>query len=219
MPKIAAARSATKIGAGLLASALVFAPMSEAHADGVAFWGYWQAKGGTWAFASTGPAQAHPKDGAVEGWRFAKSSGNTGTPPRDKPDFAAICGPGSGTPAGKKRVAVVIDYGEAGDAPKGQVPRASKRYCATVPENATGSDVLAAAGSPQADKSGLICAIDSFGTCGIPIAPSPTATAASKTTAAKKKDSGTPVGLYAGIGLIVVVAAGGGLVAVRRSRR
>ncbi|MFL6051383.1 MAG: SCO2322 family protein [Actinoallomurus sp.] len=205
-----------KIASGLLASALAFAPMSEARADAVAFWGYWQAKGGTWAFATTGPAQAHPKDGAVEGWRFAKSSGNTGTPPRDKPDFAAICGPATGTPSGKKRVAVVIDYGDPADAPKGQVPPVAKRYCATVPESATGSDVLVAAGRPQADKSGLICAIDSFGPCGAPVASSPSA---APKTVAKKKGSGTPVGLYAGIGLVVVIAAGGGVVALRRSRR
>ncbi|MEV5706884.1 SCO2322 family protein [Actinoallomurus sp. NPDC052274] len=206
-----------KIAAGVLAAALPFALMPEAHADPVAFWGYWQAKGDTWAFASTGPAQAHPKDGAVEGWRFARSNGNTGTPPRAKPDFAAICGSTAGAPAGEKRVAVVIDYGEAADAPKSQVPPAAKQHCATVPQSATGSDILAAAGRPQTDKSGLICAIDSFGPCGAPVAASPSATA--RTTAEKKKDSGTPVGLYTGIGLIVLVAAGGGLVAVRRSRR
>jgi hypothetical protein len=205
-----------KIAAGLLASALVFAPLSEARADAVAFWGYWQAKGDTWAFATTGPAQAHPKDGAVEGWRFAKSSGNTGTPPRRNPNFAAVCGTATATPAGKKRVAVVIDYGVPADAPKGQVPFTTQEHCVTVPEAATGSDVLAAAGRPQADKSGLICAIDSFGPCGGPVHW--VASGAPK-TAAKKKDSGTPVGLYAGIGLVVIIAAGGGLVAVRRSRR
>jgi hypothetical protein len=205
-----------KITAGLLASALMFASVPQAHADAVAFWGYWQAEKGTWAFATTGPAQAHPEDGAVEGWRFARSSGNTGTPPRDKPDFAAICGAAGAAPAGRKHVAVVIDYGDPADAPKGQVPPAAKRYCATVPQNATGSDVLAAAGRPQADKSGLICAIDAFGPCGAPVASSPSGTA--KPTA-EKKDSGTPVGLYAGVVLVVLVAAGGGVVALRRSRR
>ncbi|MEV0398872.1 SCO2322 family protein [Actinoallomurus sp. NPDC050550] len=213
-----------KIAAGLLVSALMFAPMPAARADAVAFWGYWQAKGDKWAFATTGPAQAHPKDGAVEGWRFAKSSGNTGTPPRDKPDFAAICGPGS-APAGKKRVAIVVDFGEPTDAPKDQHPQATVRSCATVPENATGTDVLLAAGQRTlADKSGLICAIDAFGPCGAP-SGQPTGGAtfvATAPPAAGKKDkggSGTPVGLYAGIGLIVIVAAGGGAVAWRRSRR
>ncbi|GAB3982780.1 hypothetical protein GCM10029978_087450 [Actinoallomurus acanthiterrae] len=208
-----------KIAAGLLASALMFAPMPAARADAVAFWGYWQAKGDKWAFATTGPAQAHPKDGAVEGWRFAKSSGNTGTPPRDKPDFAAICSPAS-APAGKKRVAVVVDFGDAADAPKDQHPQAAVRNCATVPEAATGTDVLTAAGlRTQADKSGLICAIDAFGPCGSPARITLHATAS---PAAGKKDkggSGTPVGLYAGVGLVVIVAAGGGAVAWRRSRR
>lgn len=218
MPKFAAA-----LLAGVpLAGALMFAHTPEARADGVAFWGYWQAKDGTWAFATTGPAQAHPKDGAVEGWRFAKSSGNAGTPPRDKPDFSSICGSAGGGPAaGKKRVAVVIDYGDAADAPKGQVPPAAKRYCATVPEQATGADVLAAAAPVRSDKSGLICAIDAFGTCGSPsrtgsalVAPSATAA-----PAAGKKGSGAPVGLYVGIGLVVLIAAGGGVAVRRRARR
>ncbi|GAA4625613.1 hypothetical protein GCM10023196_030480 [Actinoallomurus vinaceus] len=211
MPKVAAA--------GLLASALMFAPMPAAHADALAFWGYWQAKGDKWAFAATGPAQAHPKDGAVEGWRFAKSSGNTGTPPRDKPDFAAICGPGS-APAGKKRVAVVADFGEPADAPKDQHPQTAVRACATVPETATGTDVLAAAGlRAQTDKSGLICAIDAFGPCGTPGRITLNATASPAAGKKGKGGSGTPVGLYTGIGLVVLVAAGGGAVAWRRSRR
>ncbi|WP_433184522.1 SCO2322 family protein [Actinoallomurus sp. CA-150999] len=208
-----------KIAAGLLVSALSFALMPAARADGVAFWGYWQAKGDKWAFATTGPAQARPKDGAVEGWRFAKSSGNTGTPPRDKPDFAAICGPGS-APAGKKRVAVVVDFGEPADAPKDQHPQATTRTCATVADNATGTDVLATAGLlTQADKSGLICAINAFGPCGRAESVTLHATAS---PAAGKKDkggSGAPVGLYVGVGLVVIVAAGGGIVALRRSRR
>ncbi|MCO6005661.1 SCO2322 family protein [Actinoallomurus purpureus] len=208
-----------KIAAGLLVSALLLAPMPEAHADAVAFWGYWQAKGDTWAFATTGPAQAHPKDGAVEGWRFAKSSGTTGTPPRDKPDFAAICGSAS-APAGKKRVALVVDYGDAADAPKDQRPPSAGRSCAIVPESATGTDVLATAGvKVQTDKSGLICAIDAFGPCGAPGRITLTATASPAAAGKKDKDSGTPVGLYAGIGLVVLIAAGGGVLALRRSRR
>ena len=67
-------------------------PAAPASADSPAFWGYWHAGGSAgakWAFAQTGPATAHPKDGSVEGWRFAKSKGDTGTPPRDSPAAAA----------------------------------------------------------------------------------------------------------------------------------
>jgi hypothetical protein len=203
---------------GLLATAaLTLAFATPASADTTAYWGYWQANGSPWAFAKTGPASAHPKDGAVEGWRFARSSGNAGTPPRDKPDFAKICGP-TAAKAGSKRVAVVVDYGDQADAPQGQKPAAAKASCAVVPQNATGADILAAVARPQADKSGLICAIDAFGPCGRAVAP-PAALPSAAAPAAKKKSSGSTA-LSIGIGLVLVLAAAGSLVAVqRRSRR
>jgi hypothetical protein len=202
---------------GLVAS-LVISSAAPASADATAFWGYWQADGSKWAFAQTGPATAHPKDGAVEGWRFAKSSGNTGTPPRGEPDFAKVCG---STPAkaGSERVAVVIDYGDAADAPAGATPPAAKASCAVVPEHSTGSVILAKVAGMRADKSGLICAIDAFGPCGGAAAPSSSASSASsasaKAPAAKKKGAGSTA-LSIGIGLILILAAGGSMMAVRR---
>ena len=109
----------------LLIGGLVLPFATPASADATAFWGYWQANGSKWAFAQTGPASTHPRDGAVEGWRFAKSSGDSGTPPRTRPDFAKVCGSTSAK-AGSKRVAVVIDYGDPADAPSGTRPPAGK---------------------------------------------------------------------------------------------
>ncbi|MFB9835305.1 SCO2322 family protein [Actinoallomurus acaciae] len=193
---------------------LVGALAAPASAGTTAFWGYWQADGSKWAFAQTGPASTHPKDGAVEGWRFARSSGESGTPPRGAADFGEICG---STPkqAGAKRVAVVIDYGESADAPAGATPPAAKTSCASVPKNATGSDVLTKVARPQADKSGLICAIDAFGTCAA-AAPSssPSTTAA---PAGKKSAGSTAVSVI--IGALLVLAAGGSMMAVRRRAR
>ncbi len=207
------------LAAGLLAAALASAHPAAARADGLAFWGYWHAQGGKWTFAATGPAQAHPANGAVEGWRFAKAAGNTGVPPRDRPAFGEICGSGA-APAGRKRVAVVIDYGDPADAPKGQRPPAAKRFCATVAQNATGSDVLAAAARPRADKSGLICAIDGFGTCGSAAgAPAATPAGSPAASAAKKRSGGGSAGLGAGVAIVVVVAAAGALIAARRRSR
>jgi hypothetical protein len=191
---------------------LVLAIAAPASADATAFWGYWQADGSKWVFAQTGPASAHPKDGAVEGWRFAKSSGDSGTPPRDKADFAGICASTPAT-AGAKRVAVVIDYGDAADAPAGAVPPVPKTSCAVVPENATGSDVLAKIARPQADKSGLVCAIDAFGTCA---AAGPTSSASSSAAPAAGKKSAGSTAVSLGIGLLLVVAAAGSTMAVRR---
>jgi hypothetical protein len=195
-------------------AALVFgatlAFAAPASADAIpAFWGYWQASGSDWAFAKTGPASAHPKEGAVEGWRFARSSGDTGTPPRTAPAFAKICG-STDAQAGNKRVAVVIDYGDQADAPAGAAPPAAKTSCAVVPRSATGSDVLAKVATPNEDKSGLICAIDAFGPCAT---AAPAATPSSP--AAKKKDAGSTA-LTVGIGVVLVLAAGGSMMALRR---
>lgn len=199
--------------------ALMF-PAAPALADSPAFWGYWHA-GGTagakWAFAQTGPATAHPKDGSVEGWRFAKASGDTGTPPRAAPDFAKACGT---TPAkaGSVRVAVVIDYGDPADAPAGTRPPAGKVQCAVVPANSTGSAVLAKVSGVKTDKSGLICAIDAFGPCGGPGAAASPSVSASATAAPKKKSAGSKVATVA-IGLLLILAAGGSMMAVRRRAR
>jgi hypothetical protein len=199
-------------GLTTLVVGLVLALAAPASADATAFWGYWQADGSGWAFAKTGPATAHPKDGAVEGWRFAKAAGDTGAPPRGKPEFAKVCGAGA-APAGDKRVAVVIDYGDAAEAPSGATPPAARTACATVPQNATGSDVLAKVARPQADKSGLICAIDAFGPCA---KAAPAATPSSSATPAPKKRSAGSTALTIGIGLLLVLAAGGSMMAVRR---
>lgn len=202
-----------------LVSGLLLAFAAPASAAPTAFWGYWQANGSKWAFAQTGPASTHPKDGAVEGWRFAKASGDTGTPPRGEPDFAAVCG-ATAAKAGSKRVAVVIDYGDQADAPAGSRPPAAKSACAVVPPGATGSDVLAKVAGVRADKSGLICAIDAFGTCGTPAAAAaPSGTASpSKAPASGKKSAGSTAATVV-IGIILVLAAGGSMMAVRRRAR
>lgn len=208
----------SKFRSGLLAAVMfgqillapVLAGPARAAAD-PAFWGYFHASGSGWTFAQTGPADAHPKDGDTEGWRFARSSGNTGTPPTDKPDFADVCR-GTAAKPGGKRIAVVIDDGSAADAPSGQRPAPIKASCTVVASGATGADVLAAVAKPRTDKSGLVCAIDGFGPCGVASAPSPSA----RPGAAKKKNGGS--GVYVGVGLVVLLAAAGALVAARRRR-
>ena len=47
-----------------------------------AYWSYWQAaEGGSWGYASTGPADARPEPGGFEGWSFSKDRGPDDTPP------------------------------------------------------------------------------------------------------------------------------------------
>ncbi len=198
----------------LLAASFTLASASPAAAtDYPAFWGYWQATGSHWAFALHGAAQTHPKDGSVEGWRFAKTVGKTTPAPTGEPDFAKICG-STAAQSGSKRVAVVVDDGQAADAPKGQSPAAPKSTCAVVPDKATGADVLAFAAKAQTDKSGLICAIDAYGPCAAAPAPS----ASSSAAPAKKKSAGSKLATF-GVGLVLVLAAAGSFIAVQRRSR
>jgi hypothetical protein len=132
-----------------------------AHAQSFRYWGYYQWDGTAWAFAQTGPADTVPANGAIEGWRFAVTGEESARFPRVTPDFATICPPAS-VPAGSKQVAVVLDYGTAEDAPAGETPPAARGACATVPEDATGADVMAAVSELRLGDGGFICGFDGY---------------------------------------------------------
>ena len=123
------------------------------------YWNYFHATGPGWKFATTGPDDFTPADGTVEGWRYGISNGDTGREPRASADFEAIC---ATTPAepGKKRVAVVIDYGTTDEAPGGQTPPAPVGRCAVVPTSFSGSQVLDSVADVRVDKG--ICGIDGY---------------------------------------------------------
>jgi hypothetical protein len=163
--------------AALAASAaLVIAVLTAgpAYAEAYRYWGFYQWKDGAWVLANSGPASVTPEDGAVEGWRLAISSETTPPrPPRAAGDFDAIC---AGTPAepGRKRVAVVLDYGLAEEDKSGQALPEPRGACAVVDADASSAQVLAAVASVREEK-GLICAIDSVPATGcgdvVPEAP------------------------------------------------
>jgi len=221
-----------------LAGGVVAAP---AQAAAYRYWGYFHLVKGAWAFASTGPAQAVPADGAVEGWRFAVADESSIRTPRATLTFPALCA-GTAVKAGTKRVGLVIDYGRAVDAAGAAdaataKPPAPRATCVAVPMKATGSDVLVAAGATlRLDKS-LTCAIDGWPAagCGESVSPVPAAAAGKDTPitiaapapkpasaaekSAKTSDSGSnsPIGLALG-GLAVLAVAGLGFGAWRRSK-
>ena len=157
-----------KVGAATLALLIAAAPAAQAQAQTYRFWSYWTAEDGSWAYASSGPATHQPADGSVEGWRFTVSDGNSpGEQPRKAPSFDKVCA-GTAPKSGTKRVAVVIDYGTANDAPTGTDPQPARTACAQVQAEATALQVLAAVAKHQVDSSGLVCAIDGYppGACG-----------------------------------------------------
>lgn len=145
-------------------AALTMGLLTAAPAQGAnyQYWGYYQLADGAWTFAQKGPAETNPAEGSVEGWRWAITE-ESGTPPRNPrvtPAFADVCGTAAAE-TGKKRVAVVIDYGRDVDG-DGATPPKPVSKCATVPTAATGAEVLAAVAIVRNGDGGLVCGVDNY---------------------------------------------------------
>jgi hypothetical protein len=220
--------------AAVLAAFFAIPLAGSAHAqEAFRFWGYYTWQDNTWAFAQTGPDQTKPADGSVEGWRFAVSGAEASARgPRTAGDFATICGTAPTPPAGQKRVAVLIDYGVAAEAPQGETPPDPRGACATVPVAASGAEVLQEV-APVRVQNALVCGVDGYPRteCGVPYdgpLPDPTASEAPvqfqiagqetvpPTAAGSEPDDGFPVGIV--IAGILVIAVGGAALVVSRRR-
>jgi hypothetical protein len=138
--------------------------ISSSHAaTGYRYWGYFQAHGGatSWTAAMTGPS-VEVKDGDVEGWTFVFSNNDIpAVAPMMDPDFATLC---DGIPetAGKVRVGLVVDFGDANIAPEGETPMEFFSDCVVVPAGSVGLDVLKSVLDVRAGDSGLICGIAGY---------------------------------------------------------
>ncbi|MFD9906926.1 SCO2322 family protein [Streptomyces sp. NPDC059063] len=190
---------------------LIAAP---AHAADYRYWSFWQqGKDGAWVYATQGPSIARPDDGDVVGFRFAVSADSkSAKKPRGAADFDAIC---ADTPAkdGKKRVAVVVDFGTKGDAPGGATPPKPRTACARVDDGGSSADALAAVAEPlRYDNNALLCAISDYPKkgCGEQIA------AGDKGDGDDGGDGGPSVGLIAGVAAVAVLGAAGVWQARRR---
>ncbi|WP_153505810.1 SCO2322 family protein [Cumulibacter manganitolerans] len=233
---VAAAFALLLVGAGA-----VLTPRTAEAQDIYRYWAYFTVQDGAFVAAATGPAEAVPADGAVEGYRYAAPADFT-KPNRPRADlqkvtFDAVCG-GTKAAAGQKRVAVLIDYGVKQDAEPGRTPPQPQALCAAVPAQANGLQVLQAVEPKTRTESGsfgpLLCGIADYPTtgCASEVAPSGTPAdgdpvdfaTASDDTAASAKATGTDSGdgsnvpLLVGAAVVVVlVAAGGTYLARRRS--
>ncbi|MFF4499541.1 SCO2322 family protein [Streptomyces sp. NPDC001401] len=177
----------------------------QAQAAGYRYWSFWDYDNGRWTYATQGPATARPSDGDVQGFRFSVSEDSADSAkPRGQASFPVIC---SRTPAqdGKKRVALVIDFGTAADAPSGETPPTRRTVCARVSADGTTADALASVAKPlRYDTNALLCAIGGYPEkgCGEQVA------AGKKPTAAGKKGDGGPaVGLFVGAGAVALLGA------------
>lgn len=145
---------------------------------GYRYWGYFQAKplAAKWLEAQTGPSVVMA-DGAVEGWIFTFSGGSIkkAAPPKTLPNFKKLCGATKAIPE-KKRVGIVVDFGNAALAPKGEVTQTTIATCVVVDKKAIGLDVLAKVVKVRNSASGFVCGFNNYPKkeCGVEIA-TPTA--------------------------------------------
>ncbi|XKK59548.1 SCO2322 family protein [Streptomyces sp. ARC32] len=208
----------------VLAAFLLIGTAGQAQAAGYRYWSFWDRDGGKWVYATQGPSTARPSDGDVQGFRFAVSE-NSGdaAQPRGTADFASIC---AKTPAeeGSKRVALVLDFGTAPDAPSGETPPAPRTACAQLSPDATTADALAAVADPlRYNTNALLCAIAGYpkSGCGEQVSQEREEQEKQGTTTTPEQkdtsdDGGPSVGLIAGVAVIATLAATGAWQARRR---
>ncbi|KOU13400.1 SCO2322 family protein [Streptomyces sp. WM6368] len=206
-----------------LGIALALLAAAPALAAGYRYWSFWDAAGGRWTYATQGPSLARPADGAVQGFRFSVSrdAAEQAAQPRTAADFEAVCGT-TAPMEGRKRVALVIDFGVPADAPGGDTPpeAAPRTACAQVAPDATAAEALAAVAKPlRYNSAALLCAISGYPKqgCGDQVADGATqsATPAPAQSAAPESGGGPSAGLLAGIAAVAALAAA----AVWQSRR
>lgn len=205
--------------------ALALLAAGPALASTYRYWSFWDGAAGRWTYATVGPS-ARPADGAVQGFRFAvsKDAADRSAQPRAAADFAAVCG-ATAPVEGRKRVALVIDFGVPADAPAGEAPpRAQPRTaCAQVAAQATTAEALASVAKPlRYDSSALLCGISGYPErgCGEPVgdAASPTAAGAEghpEAGSGSGSGGGPSAGLLAGAAAVLALAGAG----VWQSRR
>lgn len=206
---------------------------SAQAADGYQYWNYFHLQNGKWVFSQVGASGYKPKDGSVEGFRYGTATQSQGIQPRadlTKVNFTSICG-GTKAPAGKKRVALVLDFGVDLGAGKPPAPRGE---CAVVANDASTQQALDKV-APLRLGSGMVCAIDGYPAtgCGEPvknaevpaheptvafILPSAKASGAGAATSQQTSQGGATTPWVVGAGVLVVLIAGGALVLNRRSK-
>ena len=209
--------------AAALLSVLAAAPSSAA---GYRYWSFWDRDGDAWTYANQGPGTARPDDGDVQGFRFAVSAdSDNATRPRGPADFDDICGDTSAED-GRKRVALVIDYGRAADAPGGERPPERRTACARVADDATSAEALASVAKPlRYDSKALLCAIDGYpkAGCGEQVSGDGERSAAADSgqdasdSGGNEDDGGPSVGLIAGVAAVALLG-GAALWQTRRRR-
>ncbi len=211
------ARPRTALGSALgallaLISSISLFSATPAGAAEYRYWSFWQRGSDGWVYATQGPSIARPDDRDVVGFRFAVSAdAGSAKKPRGQADFDAICAD-TRADDGRKRVAVVLDFGVPADAPGGQRPPKPRTACARVAEDGSAADALAAVAKPlRYDSSALLCAISGYPRtgCGEPVSGQRErpGTASDRGEADGGGDGGPSLGLIAGAAAVAVLGA------------
>jgi hypothetical protein len=150
----------------------IFTILTPPAEKGYRYWGYYQANTNSteWTAAMTGPT-VDIEDGSVEGWIFTFSSTDIpSTAPSVIPNFETICG-GTEAVEGKKRIGLVVDFGDSAISPEGETAPTQVTRCVVTEMKSQGIDVLSQALDVRSDASGLICGINGFPSreCGVEI--------------------------------------------------
>ncbi|MFI9780067.1 SCO2322 family protein [Streptomyces sp. NPDC051956] len=213
-------RSLAVLISGVLCA--LIAGAGQAQATGYRYWSFWDRDGSAWVYASQGPSTARPSDGDVQGFRFSVSEDSQDSAkPRGAASFDAIC---ADTPAkgSEKRVALVLDFGTAQDAPSGETPPKPRTACARVADDATSAEALAAVAKPlRYNNQALLCSIAGFPKtgCGEQVSSSKGTSEGAEPGRSKdtaSDDGGPSVGLIAGGAAVVVLGAAAAWQARRR---
>lgn len=171
-----------------------------------AYWAYFHAQpGGSWSYSSSGAGGYNPKPGSVEGWRFgdgdAPSTAPPGgaAPPTPKPSTTPKPTPRP-TPRPSSTVAAPDSTGTPGAAAPSGSATASGTATDTPTSSATGTPTPGAPETaPTADATDLTSSSGPVSTDDAPAA-----------------SSSSGVSWVWGVGLLAVLAAVGGAVAIRR---
>ncbi|QIX27036.1 hypothetical protein ncot_10850 [Nocardioides sp. JQ2195] len=233
---------ATALSLALAGLVIALTP-STAHADDVyRYWAYFSVSNDKFVAQAVGPSSSKPKDGTVEGYRYAAPAdfNNPNVPRADlsKVTFESVCGDKEAE-SDQKRVAVLIDYGVEADAAKGAEIPEPEALCAVVPTKATGLQTLqAVAPDLRTEKSSYgpsLCGISGYPATGCSSDTAEKGTPAEEgtvefQTAAAGDASGSDVSgadsesdddnlpVLLGVGGVIVVLLAGGLVLARRNR-
>ena len=188
-----------------------------------AYWSYWHGTGGKWTYNNFGPASARANSTVVEGWRYQPDGSGlpTDPAPRGPATASAVCVPAPPpTSAPRPTVATTprstVASGPASTVGAQQVPTTSvsSGSGATTTVSATAKPG-ARPNAPTASTARHPSARSSTSSSSTSVALSARGLGAAAPT---HSSGGTPIGLIAGVALVIGLGAAGAIAARRRGR-